>query len=456
MFIKSIESEGLAHYSYIMGRKTEAVVIDPRRDCGEYIDIASREGCRIRHVLETHRNEDYVIGSLELASRTGARIWHADSQLEYGYGEPVEDGREWDVGGLKITAIHSPGHTPGSMSYLLRDDSGEPWVVFTGDALFAGDVGRVDLLGADRIEEMAGMLYETLFEKILPLGDGVIVCPAHGSGSACGSDISGRVWTTIGLEKKLNPKLRHEDRAAFVEEVGREMERPPYFRMMERLNIEGPPLLGPFVPPAPLTPEEFDEAAGGGFILDTREITSFGAAHIEGSQSIWAGGVPSYAGWLLPYDRPLLLVGPEGDDLEEATRYLVRMGYDDIAGRLAGGIVPWHASGRDGRSIDTATVQELCGLLDGVEDIFVLDVRSEEELDSTGRIPGAVHIHNTLLSGRTGELPKDRRIYIFCGSGLRSMSAASTLEREGWSDLTVVIGGLSAWSSSSCPLDLKE
>jgi hydroxyacylglutathione hydrolase len=171
MLFERIESEGLAHYSYLIGDQGQAVVIDPRRDCGVYVDAAERSGFHIATILETHRNEDYAIGSGELASRTGAEIWHADAQLDYQYGQPVEDGQTWSVGRLEVRALHTPGHTPGSMSYLLHDPDGTPWMVFTGDALFAGDVGRMDLLGADRLEEMAHALYASLFETLLPLGD---------------------------------------------------------------------------------------------------------------------------------------------------------------------------------------------------------------------------------------------------------------------------------------------
>ncbi|MBU1750692.1 MAG: MBL fold metallo-hydrolase, partial [Chloroflexi bacterium] len=226
MLFERIESKGLAHYSYLIGDGQEAMVIDPRRDCDIYVEQAVKAGFRITHILETHRNEDYVIGSPELAARTGAAIWHADAQWDYQYGQPVQDGQTWPVGRLKVQAIHTPGHTPGHMSYLLHDPDGAPWVVFTGDALFAGDVGRVDLLGMDRAAEMAGRLYDTLFGRLLPLGDQVIVCPAHGAGSVCGTAIAERLWTTVGLERRLNPSLQHTDRAGFVAQTARELERP--------------------------------------------------------------------------------------------------------------------------------------------------------------------------------------------------------------------------------------
>jgi hydroxyacylglutathione hydrolase len=190
LLLERIVSAGLAHYSYLVGDKNQALVIDPRRDVDVYLKMATEAGMRIAHVLETHRNEDYFVGSMELAGRTGAQVWHADVQWEYQYGQPVTAGQKWKVGRLEVEAIATPGHTPGSMSYLLRDPSGIPWMLFCGDTLFAGEVGRIDLMGKDLAAENAGLLYESLFKRLLPLGDEVILCPAHGSGSVCGELIA--------------------------------------------------------------------------------------------------------------------------------------------------------------------------------------------------------------------------------------------------------------------------
>jgi len=450
MLFERIESEGLAHYSYIIGEGTEAVVIDPRRDCGIYVDKAKRAGARIALILETHRNEDYVVGSVELASRTGAEIWHTEPELEYGYGRLARDGQVWKFGRLSLQAIHTPGHTPGSMSYLLKTPQGDPWILFSGDTLFAGDVGRVDLPGLDRMEEMAGLLHESLFERIIPLGDDVIVCPAHGAGSVCGSVIQDRPWTTIGIERRLNPKIQHRNREDFIRDVARELERPPYFRMMEKLNLEGPPVLGSLPVPDPVQAGDFAERAGSGLTLDVRSDLAFGAAHVPGSLFIWRSGLPSYAGWFLSYAKPVFLITPGGPP--EVVPDLVRLGFDNVAGYLAGGMLAWHMAGKESRAVSMLTVQELCRQLDAKMDRWILDVRSEEELDSDGRIPDAHHIHITLLPGRLGEIPKDCTVYIFCGSGLRSMTAASLLARAGWKDIAVVLGGLAGWTSRTCPL----
>jgi hydroxyacylglutathione hydrolase len=456
MLFERIESEGLAHYSYLIGDGGEAAVIDPRRDCTVYVDRAARAGYHILHVLETHRNEDYLVGSLELAGRTGAQVWHADAQWDYEYPQAVEDAQVWKVGRLELEAIHSPGHTPGSMSYLLRDPDGSPWIVFTGDALFAGDVGRVDLLGVERMEEMAGLLYETLFDKLLALPDDLIVCPAHGAGSVCGSIIAERVWTTVGLERRLNPRLRHTDRDDFIQNVAQVLERPPYFRRTEALNLTGgAPWVGDIPVPVPRVVDNFVQLARDSVVVDTRDEMGFGAAHVPDALSIWLGGLASFAGWFLSYGTPVLLVN-QTDDPVPAARRLIRMGYDALVGYLSGGVHAWLAAGRRSEAIEMVTVQDLCRRLDAGAESWILDVRGEEELESVGRIAGAHHIHITQLPAHLAEVPREQKITIFCGSGLRSMIAASLLGREGWDDVAVVLGGLAGWSSTTCPVELAE
>ncbi len=452
MIFERIESTGLAHYSYPIGDQGEALVIDPRRDVGIYIDKATKQGYRVRHILETHRNEDYVVGSVELGARTGAQIWHADAQWAYEYGRPVEEGQSWPVGDLRLEALHTPGHTPGSMSYLLYESNGAPWMVFTGDALFAGDVGRVDLLGMDRAEEMGGLLFDTLFGTVLPLGDEILVCPAHGAGSVCGSAIAERSWTTLGLERRLNPKLQYTQRETFLDHVVEELERPPYFEHVETWNVKGPPLLGSLPAPTPLSPDEFAEQAGEVPVLDVRDELSFGAAHVPNALSIWQEGLASYAGWFLAYDLPLLLVG-DGDDLTETMRVLSWLGLA-AKGYLAGGMLAWHKAGLESWSVPMVTVQTLCERLDRREAAWILDVRSAEELEQE-RISGAHHIHITQLPCRMDEVPKDVPVYIFCGSGLRSTIAASILRNAGWHNQSVILGGLAGWTSSICPVELS-
>lgn len=451
MLFERVEAKGLAHYSYIVGDGNQAVVIDPRRDCDVYVEMAAREGMRITHILETHRNEDYVIGSRDLASKTGAAVLHsAHDELSYTYGDRIAEGETLDIGRLRLQAIHTPGHTLGHMSFLLHDATGAPWVVFTGDALFAGDVGRCDFYGQDRLEEMAGLLYDSIFRKLLVLGDGVIVAPAHGSGSACGTAIAERPWTTIGLERKQNPLLHFGTRAEFVRHAARMLEYPPYFRMMERLNLEGAPLLCTVPPARPLSANEFAARAPEAIVLDTRWELAFTSAHVPGAISVWEIGLSGWAGWFLTYDRPILLV-TDTNDVSSAVTALLRLGFDRTEGFLANGMIAWHTAGLPTQRIAAITIQDLCERLDGNEDAWILDVRSPAEVQQQA-IPGAHHIHLSHLPERMDEVPQDRPVFVFCGSGVRSTVAASLLQRAGRDNVIVVLGGLSAWKSVSCPL----
>jgi hydroxyacylglutathione hydrolase len=444
----------LAHHSYIVGDGGEAVVIDPRRDAEVYVDLARRHGCRITSIFETHRNEDYVVGSAELAARTGADVWHADGQLDYKYGAPAEPGQTWGVGRYRIEALHTPGHTPNGRSYLLRDTDGSPWTVFTGDTLFAGEVGRTDLVDAARSREMAGLLHDSLFGTLLPLGDEVIVAPGHGAGSVCGAAIAQRAWTTIGIERRSNAKLQIADRDAFVDAASGVGDRPPYFRRVEVLNLEGAPLPHGLPAPPPLTPQAFAAAAPGAVVVDTRWETAFATAHVPGSLSLWLDGLPLWAGWLLDYDTAILLV-IDGDDPEEAVRRLVRLGYDSIAGFLSGGMSAWHMAGLASAGVGTVTAGELCGWLDAGEGPALLDIRARREVASAGAIEGARQIPLGELPDRLREVPEGGRICVLCGAGLRSMTAASLLRAAGHDDVTVMLGGFAAWNSTTCPVRLE-
>jgi len=454
MLFEKIKSPGLAHISYLIGDGSEAVVIDPRRDIDIYLEKAVEAGYKITKVFETHRNEDYIVGSNELKVKTGAEIWHADRMLDYQYGKAVEDGQEFKVGSLKFKAMHTPGHTPGSMSYLLYGYEGEPWMVFTGDALFAGDVGRIDFLGEENLEKTGSWLYDSIFNKILPLGDEVILCPAHGAGSVCASAISDREWTTLGIEKKLNPKLQVKNKEEFINLVGEMLEYPPYFKNMEESNLTRQELLANYQQPAALSAAQFTEAMedDNTYIIDVRTEVSYASAHLPGSISIPLQNLPSFVGWFIPTGARILLV-TEGEYPKEAIKHLYRTGYDNILGYLGGGIIKWHMTGRNSEAINTVTVDKLCKLLDNdSDDWFILDIRSEYELEEEGEIKYAEHIHLTQLPENYNQLPKNKPIYIFCGSGLRSMTAASLLKNAGYTNQWVVLGGLAAWNSTTCPV----
>lgn len=457
MIFERVKSAGIAHNSYIVGSAGEIAVIDPRRDCDVYIDYARQKGLSIRHILETHRNEDYVIGSLELAAVTGSEIYHGPG-LPWGYGHTLRGSELFRMGKIELTAIHTPGHTDESMSFALTDRAtgGAMIMVFTGDALFVGDVGRIDLYGAEEAPRLAADLYESLVKRILPLGDEVIVCPAHGGGSVCGLSIADRDESTLGIERTQNPALQLGGRDAFVRyKLAEKQERPPYFRQMEVYNLEGPPLLGHVPHPASLSPADFRaEMERGALVVDTSEPSAFGGAHIEGAYSIWLEGLTTFPGWVLPYDRPILLIGGDRSHIEPAVRYLIRTGYDRIAGYLRGGTEGWYNAGYPINHLPQLSVHGLKGMLDSREDVVVLDVRGKDEWD-TGHIEGAVHIYVGHLEERLAEVPRDRRVAVICNVGRRASLAASILLREGYREIHNVLGSMKAWTKAGFPVTVE-
>lgn len=467
-----VESVGLAHYSYFLAADGEGVVIDPRRDVDAYVRLASGHGVRIDHVLETHRHEDFVTGSVELARRTGAQVWHADGEsAAYAYGESVRDGQEWPLAGRTLQAVATPGHTPGHTAYVLREVGGVPIMLFSGDALMAGELGRTDLDGDDTAEESSARLYDSVVRRLLPLGDGVVLCPAHGAGSACGAAIVERPWTTIGLEWRLNPKLSMR-RDEFIELHTAEsvaLDVPPYFARVRRLNVD-PPALGGLPLPEPLSPEAFSSAAErGAQVLDVRSLGDFAAGHVPDALFIQLDELGTWGGWMLDAGRPILLVTPSAD-ATEAVVQLVRMGFDELAGTLdGGGVMEWLQAGRPGSEYGTPDARELRAVLDGDgaerrhvgcgcahahagESPLVLDVRTAEELAGAGWIDGARHIPLRELPGRLAEIPRGGAVAVVCGSGMRSMTAASLLERAGLGELDVLYGGIPSWVALGYPL----
>jgi hydroxyacylglutathione hydrolase len=452
MIFKRIKSEGLAHNSYFIGSGGQAAVIDPRRDIQLYLDLALEQGLKISHIFETHRNEDYVIGSLPLAAAAGAAVYHGP-RPDWKYGHIPADGQEFRLGKLLVKVLYTPGHTWDSLSFSLTDTSTgiAPVMVFTGDALFIGDTGRVDFFGPTEIPKMAAQLYNSIFQKILPLGDGVILCPAHGAGSVCGHAIADRDESTLGTERLQNLALGEKTLEGFVRlKAAEQHEIPPYFTMMEKYNLEGPPPL-PGLPPL-LTPAEFrSEMEKGAVVVDTSQPAAFGGAHIKGSYSIWLEGLPDFAGWFLPYDKPLLLLLQEPQHLLKAVTYLHRLGYDRISGFINNGIEGWYNAGYPLESLPLLSVQKLKEKLDRGEDLVVLDVRKQSEWEA-GHIPGSTHIFVGRLEQRLAEIPAGKPVAALCTMGYRAGIAASILLRAGFPAVFNVPGSITAWHNAGYPL----
>jgi len=457
MLFEKIRSEILAHNSYVVGAEGEAVVIDPRRDCQIYAEIAESNDFKITTIFETHKNEDYVIGSRDLARITGAEILHG-ARENFRFGTSVHEGDTFRLGPLELEVIETPGHTVESISILLRDRSvsADPLMIFTGDALFAGDVGRTDLAGESKRREMSEMLYASLHEKILPLPDGVIVCPAHGAGSVCGGNISDREYTTIGFEKAANPILSMS-KEEFVEyKMNEKIYEPPYFEMMRRLNREGPPLIYNLPHLQAYSAREIRSLMDrGAQVVDIRSPTSFAGGHIPGTINIWRDGLPLYMGYYLDYENPIVLVDDFNLDLDRVVRYCVRLGYDNIAGYLADGFAAWFKQGEEIERTGTWSPSDLAEHLDDPS-VYILDVRKIGQREEKGYIQGSHHIYVGHLEEHLSEIPEDKRIVVHCDVGYKGSIAASILQKHGFSNVINLLGGTIGWEAANYPLVKDE
>ena len=454
MFLEKNRCEGLSHLSYIIGHGGQAAVIDPRRDCGIYSEIAFRNGAAITHIFETHRNEDYVSGSTELAHRTGAEIYHG-RPLKFKYGNPVSHGDAFQLGDLRLQVIDTPGHTYESISISVIDGSlgKEPVAVFSGDTLFSGDVGRTDFF-PDQADEVAGLLYDSIFDKLLPLGDHVILLPAHGAGSVCGSGMAEREFTTLGYERLNNPVLKLVDRQKFIEhKINEHHYKPPYFKQMEKFNLEGSaPILGSVSQAAPRDADHFETAMQNGMIaLDIRSVEAFAGAFIPDSLAIPCDMVPAYAGWFLPYDQPIGIISDHFEDIQKAVRHLLRLGYDKIEGYLESGLSAWEVSGRPYDRIPAVHAAEVVDRLQNKQDFTLLDVRKKDEV-AAGRLPDSLHIFLGELPHKLDQIPKDVPVTTFCGSGQRAIIAASILKQHGFEQVEDSLGSMAACSAVGCPI----
>lgn len=457
MKFRRIETPGIAHYAYLIADGGEAAIVDPRRDVDEYLTVARSLGVRIRYVLETHRQEDFVMGSAHLAARTGAQIVNGTHDC-FGHGDlRLAEGESVRLGSLTIKGLHTPGHTPESMSWAVYTDQGarSAWGVFTGDALFFGDTGRTDLPDENRKAENAALLYDMVHEKLAPLGDGTLVLPAHGPGSVCGSGMAELPISTIGAERQYNAvfTMSREDFAA--RKAGEHLPRPPYFRLMEKVNLQGgiPPRRHPDEV-ALLGPADFAEASRDRLLIDTREPEGYAGGHIKDAYSIWLGGLPVFGGWVAEADTPIYLVSDRDDDVATAFMHLSRIGMDGVEGALAGGFGSWRKSGRPLVTSGVITPRELSEQRDRVQ---VLDVRDSDEF-AGGHIPGARHMYAGYLEDRLPalELDRERPLAVTCGVGHRAGVAVSMLRRAGFRDVRNLLGGMTAWKALDLPIEEED
>lgn len=467
MRFERFEDSGLAHYSYAVGCPAagEMAVVDPRRDVDVYLDYAESHDLRVTHVLETHIHADYASGARELARGADAELWVSayddgeDYRVAFEHRD-MNEGASVELGSVRLEALHTPGHTPEHLSFLVydRERSEEvPELMLSGDFLFVGSVGRPDLLGEEATRELASRMYDSVREKLAPLPDGLEVHPAHGSGSMCGSGMGGRPSSTLGFERIANPYLDPGlSREEFVERlVGSVPPFPDYYRRMKEVNARGPELLEGLPGDEAIRAARFKELVDGGHVvIDLRDQLAFGGGHVPGAYGIGAGtDLSTWAAWVVPYDRPLLLIPPGGGDVESSIRALVRVGLDDVRGWLRGGMEAWMHAGYPVAELPQVSATELYERLRDGRAIEVVDVRTDEEWRA-GHIAGARHVMGGTLPERTDAVPGgDRTVAVVCGGGYRSTVAASVLERAGRRNLVNVSGGMSAWKRAGLPVE---
>jgi hydroxyacylglutathione hydrolase len=449
MFFETIKTPGISQLSYIIGADGQAAVIDPRRDCEIYVDKARAEGLEITHIFETHRNEDLVSGSPILSELTGATVYHGPNPSgEVVFAETAREGDCFELGQLKIEVLETPGHTDDHLAFVIHDSeySEGPVGVFTGDALFVGDVGRTDFY-PERKEEVAGLLYDSL-QKICRLGDQAIIYPAHGAGSVCGSGMADREFSTVGHERRNNPRLRISDRDEFIQaKIAEHHYQPPYFRLMERLNLEGADAAPRVMRPRHMGLQEITKS-GADHLIDVREPLGYAGGHLPGAMCLPVGMIPAFAGWFIGEGETIALVASEENQLAKAMTHLVRIGFDNIVGGYVG-VVPAAAQGAAMRSVPMIGTDEVARRLDqDTNGWTLLDVRDLEERQQAS-IDGSEHIYVGELNTRWKELKQDHHYTLMCASGMRASVAAGWLASKGFEHLDIYLGSMGAWKNAS-------
>lgn len=447
MYIQQMYTGCLSEAAYFVESNGEAVVIDPMRDTNAYLEIAKDHNATIKYIFETHFHADFVSGHIDLAKQTGATIVYGpNTKADFDF-HLAKDGEVFKIGNMSLEVVHTPGHTIESTCYLLRDENGKPYCIFTGDTLFVGDVGRPDLSSGNLSkEELASIMYDSIQNKILPLPDDVIVYPAHGPGSSCGKKIADETMSTLGSEKKNNYALQPQTKEEFIKSVTDGFEEPPaYFSINARINKEGYENLDEIKVKGlrALSVEEFKrKIQEGSVVLDTREGNEFTKGFVPGSISIGLDGrFAEWAGSLLSFQEPMLLVTEEGKEEETLVR-LARVGFDKVEGFLKGGFEAWKNAHEKIDLIINVEPDELAMDIPFDEKLTVVDVRKFSEF-AEGHIKDALNIPLAEMKdvAQIAQLEEEQNLYVHCASGYRSVIASSLLKRQGYHNLRNVVGG---------------
>lgn len=443
----------LSHLSYLVVADGEAAVIDPQRDIEVYLQDAEKLGATIRYVLLTHPHADFVAGHVELAHRAKAEARISERAKAQFAHHALKDGEETRLGSAALALWHTPGHTPDASTFLLRlPGAQQPSYAFTGDTLFVGSIGRPDLLDVPPAQ-LASQSFDSI-ERLKSLPDSVVVLPAHGAGSLCGAHLSPETTSTIGQEKATNPFLKIKSRASFVANViSHQPVAPQYFAMNVAMNRKGPPLVEKLqeLPPAIAPERAAAMLAEGAYAVDLRDQTSYAKGHIPGSVNIaLRGRLDTWMGIVVPVDAPLLLVGDE-EELREGVFRLRRIGYDNVAGHVAGGIDGWRQGGKPLRSSRLLSPQDLFAMIEAGVEPIVIDVRSQEEYEDL-RLGDVGNIPVTESARLLRTLDPAQPVIMACNSAYRSSMAVGLAERLGFADVGSLDGGLDAWVEAGLPV----
>jgi hydroxyacylglutathione hydrolase len=429
-------------------------VVDPRRDVEVYLEAAQRHGARITHILETHLHNDYVTGASELAARTNAVIVASAAAPPAYAHQAVRDGERFAVGELRVEVLATPGHTPEHVSYAVyAPGSATAHALFSGGSMLVGGAGRTDLLGPDLTATLTRQQYATLRRLLDTLPDAVVVYPTHGAGSFCvAGAVSESRHTTIGQERLASPAVHAHDAEEFArQQIAGYGVYPAYYAHMRPINQAGPRVLGALPEPPGVAPEAVQAQMAAGLpLVDSRNRDAFARAHVAGALQIELDdSFGTYAGWLLPFNAPLLLVVEDAHAQREAVLQLIRIGYERVEGTLAGGVAAWRAAGLPTGAFARIGIPELHERWQGSDPPAILDVRRDEEWRD-GHIPGAQHIHIADLPGRVAEVPEGRTVAVVCASGYRASTGASILAAAG-RDVIAVQGGVPGWLNRGYP-----
>jgi glyoxylase-like metal-dependent hydrolase (beta-lactamase superfamily II) len=454
MYFEQFHLGCLALDSYILASEGEAIVVDPQRDVDIYLKAAEQHGVQIKHIFETHLHADFVSGHKELAARTGARIYIGPNGGAKVSHVEATDGFELRSGKIRITVLETPGHTPESICLVVTDEekSPNPWAILTGDTLFLGDVGRPDLSGTHTPVVLAGMLYDSLHNKVLKLADEVIVYPGHGAGSLCGRNMRAERSSTIRTERLTNYALRSESKEEFIRQLTTNLPpRPEYFPLDAAINRVGAPALAELPKLKPISARKLQSLLKeGAFALDVRPGDDFAAGHVPGSISIpLSGEFAFWAGSLLGLSsRPVLIAASE-EQLWEARTRLARVGIDDARGYLQNGFEGWTKAGLALGELEQISPRTLSERL-GTDKIQLLDVRRKAEWEA-GHIEGATWLPLDDFKGALPEIDRTTPIAVICKGGYRSLIAGSLLQRAGFQNVTNVTGGFIGWERVRLP-----